>query len=137
MLQTLHLTAIPLCESLLQTKTLLDAKASKYLESNLSILDVKSIAKLKVIALLARNKSRDLFNFKIILEKNILTKEEILAIALETKHQISKLESFYGFIERVEEPKDDEKVYLDENKPINLDFDEIKAEVLKAIMNIL
>ncbi len=121
----------------LQTKTLLDAQMSKYLEANLSILDVKSIAKLKVIALLSRNKSRDLFDFKVILEKAILSKEEILDITVQTKHKISTFESLYVFITKVEEAKDDEKVYLDENKPINLDFDEIKIEALKALKNII
>jgi hypothetical protein len=120
----------------LQISVITDAKSSKYLESSLCILDVKSIAKLKLIALLSRNKSRDLFDFKVILEKNVLSIEEIIDITSQTKHKLSTLESLYTFIEKVEEPKDDEVVYLDEEKPINLSFDEIKAETLNAIRNI-
>ena len=120
----------------LQVNIITDAKASKYLESSLRILDVQSIAKLKLIALLSRNKSRDLFDFKVILEKNVLSIEEILDIASQTKYKITTLESLYTYIEKVEEPKDDEVVYLDEEKPINLDFDNIKAETLNAIRNI-
>ena len=120
----------------LQISIIMDAKASKYLEASLRILDVKSIAKLKLIALLSRNKSRDLFDFKVILEENILSIEEILDITSQTKHKITTLESLYTLIEKVEEPKDDEVVYLDEEKPINLGFDEIKAETLSTITNI-
>jgi len=39
--------------------------------SKLKILDLKSIAKLKIVALLMRDKSRDLFDFRAILENNI------------------------------------------------------------------
>lgn len=117
----------------LQSKIIVDAKVSKYLEGNLQILDVKSIAKLKLIALLSRNKSRDLFDFRVILEENILSIEEILDITSHTKHKITTLESLYTLIEKVEEAKDDEVVYLDEEKPVNLGFDEIKAETLNAI----
>lgn len=120
----------------LQVSIITDVKASKYLESSLRMLDVQSIAKLKLIALLSRNKSRDLFDFKVILEKNVLSIEEILDIASQTKYKITTLESLYTYIEKVEEPKDDEVVYLDEEKPINLDFDNIKAETLNAIRNI-
>jgi hypothetical protein len=119
----------------LQIKIIKDAKASKYLEASLNILDVKSIAKLKLIALLSRNKSRDLFDFKVILEENILSTDEILDIVSRTKHKINTLESLYTFIEKKEEPKDDEVVYLDEDKPINLNFNEIKADILNIIWN--
>jgi hypothetical protein len=119
----------------LQIKIIKDAKASKYLEASLNILDVKSIAKLKLIALLSRNKSRDLFDFKVILEENILSTDEILDIVSRTKHKINTLESLYTFIEKKEEPKDDEVVYLDEDKPINLNFNEIKTDILNVIWN--
>jgi len=114
----------------LQIKIINDAKASKYLEASLNILDVKSIAKLKLIALLSRNKSRGLFDFKVILEENILSTDEILDIVSRTKQKINTLESLYIFIEKKEEPKDDEVVYLDEDKPINLNFNEIKTDIL-------
>ncbi|MBA1420534.1 MAG: nucleotidyl transferase AbiEii/AbiGii toxin family protein [Epsilonproteobacteria bacterium] len=120
----------------LQIRIIMDAKISKYSEASLRILDVKSIAKLKLIALLSRNKSRDLFDFKVILEKNVLSIEEILDITSQTKHKITTLEGLYTFIKKIEEPKDDEVVYLDEDRPINLDFVDIKAETLNTIKNI-
>lgn len=66
-----------------------------------------------------------------------MSKEEIFDITVQSKHKISTLKSLYVFITKVEEAKDDEMVYLDENKPINLDFDEIKVEALKALKNII
>ena len=117
----------------LQIKILKSAKASKYLEGILNILDVKSISKLKLIALLSRNKSRDLFDFKVMLEENILTADEILKITIQTKYQLETMDSLYKFIENIEEPKDDEVVYLDEEQPINLSFDEIKLGTLQVL----
>ena len=117
----------------LQIKILKSSKFSKYLEGNLIILDVQSIAKLKLIALLSRNKSRDLFDFKVILEKKILTTTEIIEIAIQTKYKLETMENLYKFIQTIEEPKDDEVVYLDEEKPINLSFNEIKVGTLKVL----
>jgi hypothetical protein len=113
----------------LQKEILTHATPTPYKKSLLQILDIRSIAKLKLIALLLRNKSRDLFDFKVMLQKNILTKEEILYLSSKTKH-IDNLASLYTFIEHKTKPKDDESVYLDENKPINLSFNEIKEETL-------
>ena len=117
----------------LQIKILKSAKASTYLEGMLNILDVKSIAKLKLVALLSRNKSRDLFDFKVMLEENILTPSEILEITIQTKYQVETMDSLYTFIEKIEEPKDDEVVYLEEKQPINLSFEEIKLGTLKVL----
>ncbi len=119
----------------LQINIINDAKVSKYLKSKLYILDVKSIAKLKLVALLSRNKARDLFDFKVILEENILSIKEILNITSQTKLKITTLENLYLFIEKLEEPKDDEVVYLDEKKPITLSFDEIRVETLEVLRN--
>ena len=117
----------------LQIKILKSAKASAYLDGTLNILDVKSIAKLKLIALLSRNKSRDLFDFKVMLEENILTTAEILEITIQTKYQLETMDSLYTFIENIEEPKDDEVVYLDDEHPISLSFDEIKLSTLEVL----
>ena len=119
----------------LQIKILKSAKTSKYLEGILKILDLKSIAKLKLVALLSRNKSRDLFDFKVILEERILSTAEIVEIAIQTKYKLETMDSLYKFIENIEEPKDDEVVYLDEEKPINLSFEEIKVDTLKMAKN--
>ena len=88
------------------------------------------------MALLSRYKSRDLFDFKVILEKNILSKQEILNISSQTKKEWTTVESLQPFIKKLEQTKDDEVVYLDEKKPINLMFEEIKEETLEALKNI-
>ena len=116
-----------------QIKILKSAKASTYLEGTLNILDVKSIAKLKLIALLSRNKSRDLFDFKVMLEESILTAAEILEITIQTKYQLETMDSLYKFVENIEETKDDEVVYLNEEQPINLSFEEIKLGTLQVL----
>lgn len=117
----------------LQKKIISNAIDSKYLDGNLRILGVKAIAKLKLIALLSRNKSRDLFDFKVVLEKSILSIQEILDISSQTKVKLTTVESLYTFIEKLEKPKDDEVVYLDEDEPINLTFEEIKMDTLASI----
>lgn len=117
----------------LQQKIISDAIDTKYLNANLKILDVKAISKLKLIALLSRNKSRDLFDFKVIVEKRILSIQEILDISSQTKSGMTTVESLYTFIEKLEKPKDDEVVYLDEDEPINLTFEEIKMDTLASI----
>jgi len=43
------------------------------------------------------------------------------------------MDSLYKLIEALKEPKDDEVVYPDEEKPINLSFDEIKVGTLKVV----
>jgi len=43
------------------------------------------------------------------------------------------MDSLYKFIENIEEPKDDEVVYLDEEQPINLSFEEIKLGTLQVL----
>jgi hypothetical protein len=116
----------------LQKEILSNTSTIYYNDGKLQIIDVKSIAKLKLIALLLRNKSRDLFDFKIILDKKLLTTSELVYICTQTK-KINSLALLYSFIEKKSEPKDDESVYLDENRPINLSFDEIKKETLCAL----
>lgn len=117
----------------LQKNIIANAVDSKYIDGNLKILGVKEISKLKLIALLSRNKSRDLFDFKVIVEKRILSLQEILDISSQTKSGIKTVESLYTFVEMLEKPKDDEVVYLDEDEPINLTFEEIKMDTLASI----
>jgi hypothetical protein len=119
----------------LQQNILKNAESTQYLESSISILDVKSIAKLKLIALLSRYKSRDLFDFKVILEQTILSKEDIIDVSVKVKQELNTIKSLYTFIEQLEQPKDDEVVYLDENHPINLTFEDIKRDTLLILNN--
>jgi len=116
----------------MQKEIIKNAVLSAYEEANLEILDVKSIAKLKFVALLSRNKSRDLFDFKTVLEKELLSHDEILDIAMKTK-QFPSFQQLFHFIENKILPDDDEAVYLDEDTPINLSFNEIKADTLTIL----
>lgn len=105
---------------------------TSYENSNLKILDIKSIAKLKLVALFQRDKSRDLFDFASILEHQILTTDEILDIAKKSKNIHSK-EELNKFIIGKNEPKDDETVYLSKQNRLDLSFEEVKNRVLNAL----
>ncbi len=120
----------------IQKDILINSNSTKFDNSNLNILDLKSIAKLKIVALLERDKSRDLFDFGIIIDKGVLTQQEILTIANQTK-DISSMKMLYDFINSKDEPKEDEAVYLSEDTPINLSFNEIKNKVLSSIKLLL
>ena len=105
-----------------------------YENSNLKILDVKSVAKLKIVALILRNKSRDLFDFGSILEHNVLSQKEILELLQKVYSKISSQNELINFIKSKKEPEDDEAVYLSENNRIDLNFEEIKDKVIKNLI---
>ena len=116
----------------IQKEILKSATSTKYKDSNIKILDVKSIAKLKLVALLQREKSRDLFDFGAILENDILTIQEIIDIASQVS-SIKTHSELYNFIKQKKEPLDDESVYLSEDSGLNLTFNDIKIETLKRL----
>ena len=62
----------------IQKEILASATFKSFENSKLKILDVRSVAKLKLVALIMRDKSRDLFDFGAILEHNILSIYEII-----------------------------------------------------------
>lgn len=113
----------------IQKEILQTLNFSKYKKSNLKILDLKSIVKLKLVALFGRDKSRDLFDFSSMLENQILSLDEILYIASAYKN-IKSYDELVKFISSKKEPKDDEAVYLSEENRLDLSFDEIKKQVL-------
>jgi len=117
----------------IQQEILSTASFSNYKDSNLKILDVKSIAKLKIIALIMRDKSRDLFDFGAILENNILSDDEIVNLFSKIYNKITSIENIIDFIISKKESKDDEAVYLSEINRIDLNFEEIKEQVLKKL----
>ncbi|KAB7881174.1 hypothetical protein GA417_14400, partial [Poseidonibacter ostreae] len=119
----------------IQKEILKESSFVQFEDSQLKILDLQSIAKLKIVALLERDKSRDLFDFGTILDKKILTIKEIVDISNKTK-SIDTLEGLCNFINNKKEPQDDETVYLNENETVNLTFDEIKNSVIHS-MNLL
>ena len=118
----------------IQKKIIKSATFANYKDSKLKILDVKSISKLKLVALLQREKSRDLFDFGAILENGILTSQEIIDITSET-NVIKTPSELYAFIEQKKEPLQDESVYLSEKNGDNLTFDAIKLQTLKRLKN--
>lgn len=116
----------------IQKKILKELSYINYDNSNFKILDLKSIAKLKIVALFQREKSRDLFDFGSILENNILSFDEIISISSELKKLNSKAQIIDFLLEK-KEPKYDESVYLNEKKRLDLSFDEIKNKTINLI----
>lgn len=116
----------------IQKKILQDLNFIKYEGSNLKILDVQSISKLKIVALMQRKKSRDLFDFGFIVKDAILSFEEILEIVKEY-NQIDSKEALISFIANKKEAKNDETVYLDEFNMVDLTFAMIKVQVIQYI----
>jgi len=101
--------------------------------SKLKILDVKSVVKLKIIALIMRDKSRDLFDFGAILEHDILSVDEIIDLFSKVDDKLNSLESIINFIKGKIEPNDDEAVYFSETDKIDLTFKEIQDSVIKSL----
>jgi predicted nucleotidyltransferase component of viral defense system len=116
----------------IQKKILKELSYANYDNSNLKILDLKSIAKLKIVALLQREKSRDLFDFGSIIINEILTFDEIISISSELKNLSSKAQ-IIDFLSKKKESKDDESVYLNEKDRLNLSYDEIKEKTIKLL----
>ena len=117
----------------IQKEILSSAIFTNYKNSNLKILDVKSISKLKIVALIMRNKSRDLFDFGSILENNVLSNEEIVNLFSKIKNNVKSVKDIIDFIRLKKEPIDDEAVYLSESERIDLSFEEIKEQVIQAL----
>ncbi|QHG90766.1 hypothetical protein CVO_02445 [Sulfurimonas sp. CVO] len=117
----------------IQKEILSTASFSNYEDSKLKILDVKSIAKLKIVALIMRNKSRDLFDFGAILEHNVLSIDEIVELFSKINSKIVSADDVVNFIKSKNEPRDDEAVYLSERDRIDLNFEEIKEQVIRAL----
>ena len=116
----------------IQKEILKELTFTNYENSNLKILDLKLIVNLKLVAIFQRDKSRDLFDFGSILDNDIMTINEILYIAKESKNINSK-EDLLNFISNKKEAKNDEAVYLDETNRLDLSFKDIKQQVLNKL----
>jgi len=116
----------------LQLEILNQSSFTQFENSNIKILDLKSIAKLKIVALFSREKSRDLFDFGAILDNDVLSIDEILKIAKKLT-KIETKESLVSYINAKVQPLNDETVYLDEKEQSHLSFSDIKTKVLKVI----
>lgn len=117
----------------IQKEILSTASFVSYENSKLKILDIKSIAKLKIVALIMRDKSRDLFDFGAILEHNVLRVDEIVELFSKINSKIVSVDDVVNFIKSKNEPRDDEAVYLSERDRIDLNFEEIKEQVIRAL----
>jgi len=117
----------------IQKEILSTATYISYEDSKLKILDLESIAKLKIVALIMRDKSRDLFDFGAILKHNVLSIDEIVELFSKIDNNIISAHNVIEFIQSKNKPKDDETVYLSENNRINLSFEEIKEEVIQTL----
>ena len=118
----------------IQKEILSIATFINYEDSKLKILDVKSVAKLKIVALIMRDKSRDLFDFGAILEYKVLSTQEIVDIFSKVDSKISSIIDVGNFIKFKKEPKDDEAVYLSETDRVDLSFEQIKEQVIKNLI---
>lgn len=119
----------------IQKEILSQSSYINFENSNLKILDIKSVSKLKIVALIMRNKSRDLLDFGSILENKVLSQNEILEIFTKIDNKIKSTNDIINFIKAKKEPIDDEAVYLNENNKINLSFEEIKNQVINILTN--
>jgi predicted nucleotidyltransferase component of viral defense system len=72
---------------------------------NVKVLDIKGVAKLKLLALFRRNKIRDLFDIYVLLDKNILD--------INTIDKYTAMEYNKTFVEYIESFKDDGSESLD------------------------
>lgn len=115
-------------------KVILSQSTFKNFEnSQLKMLDLKSVAKLKIVALIMREKSRDLFDFGAILENDIFNKDELVNIFSQVNSKIISVDEIINFIKNKTESKNDEAVYLSEHNRIDLSFEEIKNRVIKQL----
>lgn len=117
----------------IQKEILSQATFNSFENSQLKILDLKSVAKLKIVALIMREKSRDLFDFGAILENDIFTKDELVNIFSQVDSKIISVGDIINFIKTKTESKDDEAVYLSEHNRIDLSFEEIQNRVINQL----
>lgn len=117
----------------IQKEILSQATFNNFENSQLKILDLKSIAKLKLVALIMRDKSRDLFDFGAILEHKVLSTNEIIDLFSKIENKIKSTYDIINFIKYKKESKADESVYLSETHRVDLSFEEIKKEVIDKL----
>ncbi|MDY0234059.1 MAG: nucleotidyl transferase AbiEii/AbiGii toxin family protein [Sulfurimonas sp.] len=109
-----------------------EAITQRYEQTNIKMLDLKSISKLKILALLNRAKARDIYDVNEIIKSNILELNEILSLSKEAKN-ISAYQELIHFIANMQEKDDDEIVYLDEKFPVAVSFEELQKRLIENI----
>ena len=109
-----------------------EANLEIYEQTNIKMLDLKTISKLKFLAFLNRVKARDIYDVNEIVKAGILNLDELLPLCREVK-DISSSQELTNFIRDMREKEDDEIVYLDENFPVALSFKNLQNELIKSI----
>ena len=119
--------------STLIMKNIIDeATIEGYEQTNIKMLDLKTISKLKLLALLNRVKARDIYDMNEIIKADILSLEEILSLSMKVKN-ISTSQEFINFISSMKEKADDEIVYLDEKSPVAISFEDLQKRLIENI----
>ena len=113
-------------------KIINEATIEMYEQTNIKILDLKTISKLKLLALLNRVKARDIYDVNEIIKADILSLESILALSREVKN-ISTSQELINFIAEMKEKDDDEIVYLDEKSPVAISFEDLQKKLIENI----
>ena len=109
-----------------------EAKIEIYEETNIKMFDLKTISKLKLLALLNRVKARDIYDINKIVQAEILSLEDILSLSIEVKN-ISTSQELINFIADMEEKDDDEIVYLHEKYPVAISFEDLQKKLIQNI----
>jgi len=104
---------------------------STYEESKLKIIDINSLAKLKIKAFVDRSKGRDVFDFTEILKNEIVNVEDIIDV-FNFHNKADSLEAVENFIKAINQPVVDEAVYLTEENPINIKYDDLKKDLIES-----
>ena len=82
----------------IQKEILSQSSFTSFENWKLKILDIKSVAKLKLLALIIREKSRDLFDFGAILEHNVLSNDETINLFSKVDDKITSINDIINFI---------------------------------------
>lgn len=109
-----------------------EATIEIYEQTDIKMLDLKSISKLKLLALLNRVKARDIYDVNEIVKSDILNIDEILSFGKEVKN-ISTSQKLINFISEMKEKDDDEIVYLDEESPVAISFKDLQKRLIDNI----
>ena len=112
-----------------------EATIEGYEQTNIKMLDLQTISKLKLLALLNRVKARDIYDMNEIIKADILSLEEILSLSLKVKN-IATSQKFINFISDMKEKDDDEIVYLNEKFPVAINFEDLQKRLIELLKNL-
>ncbi len=111
------------------------ATVERYEQTVVKMLDLKSIAKLKLLALLNRVKARDIYDINELIKAEILSLEDILTLSEKVKNLVT-VQDLLNFISNMQERDDDEIVYLNEESPVAISFGNLQKILIENIIKI-